>query len=93
MVDILRQKDPKMPLDLEMITRDPLKIPIYTDQYWATFQDVPGQQVAHMMQIIQKNPPKKPLPTIAGLELAARKKLEEDYNLACIRYARENLGL
>jgi L-ribulose-5-phosphate 3-epimerase UlaE len=93
MVDILRQKDPNMPLDLEMITRDPLKVPIYTEQYWATFQDVPGQQVARMMQIIQKNPPRKPLPTIAGLDLPARKKLEEDYNVACIRYARQNLGL
>ena len=93
MVDILRQKDPTMPLDLEMITREPLKVPVYTDQYWVTFQDVPGQQVAHMMQIIQKNPPKKPLPTISGLDLPARKKLEEDYNVACIRYARQNLGL
>jgi sugar phosphate isomerase/epimerase len=93
MVDVLRQKDPNMPLDLEMITRDPLKVPIYTDQYWVTFQDVPGRQVAHMMQIIEKNPPKKPLPTIAGLDGPARGKLEEDYNLACIRYARQNLGL
>lgn len=93
MVDVLRQKDPKMPLDLEMITRDPLKVPIYTDQYWVTFQDVPGQQVARMMEIVQKNPPKKPLPTIAGLDGPARKQLEEDYNVACIRYARKNLGL
>jgi 3-oxoisoapionate decarboxylase len=93
MVDILRAKNPDMPLDLEMITRDPLKVPIYTDQYWVTFQDIPPQQVAHMMQIIQKNPPKKPLPTVAGLDGPARKKLEEDYNLACIRYARQNLGL
>ncbi|MES1260103.1 MAG: sugar phosphate isomerase/epimerase, partial [Acidobacteriota bacterium] len=89
----LRAKDPHMPLDLEMITRDPLKVPVYTDSYWVTFQDVPGQQMAHMMQIIQKNPPKKPLPSIAGLDAPARKKLEEDYNVACIRYARQNLGL
>jgi sugar phosphate isomerase/epimerase len=93
MVDILRQKDPNMPLDLEMITRDPLKVPIYTDQYWATFEDVPGRQVAHMMKIIQQNSSKKPLPSTAGLDLPARRKLEEDYNVACIRYARQNLGL
>ena len=93
MVDTLRQKDPNMPFDLEMITRDPLKVPIFTDQYWTTFEDVPARQVAHMMGILNKNPPKKPLPKTTGINGAARKKLEEDYNLACIRYARQNLGM
>lgn len=93
MVTILRQKDPDMALDLEMITRDPLKVPIYTDVYWVTFEDIPPRQVAHLMEIVEKNPPKRPLPSITGLDLAARKKAEEDYNLACIRYARANLGL
>ena len=93
MVEILRQKDPNMALDLEMITRDPLKVPIYTDPYWATFEDIPARQVAHLMEIIEKNPPKKPLPTTTGLDSAARKKVEEDYNVACIKYARAHLGL
>lgn len=93
MVDILRAKDPNMPFDLEMITREPLKVPIFTDQYWVTFGDIPPQQVAMMMDTIRKKASKKPLPTLAGLDPAARKKLEEDYNVACIRYARQNLGL
>lgn len=93
MVVTLRAKNPDMPLDLEMITRDPLKIPIYTDQYWVTFEDIRGRQVAQIMEIIQKNPPKGPLPKTAGLGLEERKKLEEDYNLACIKYARKNLDL
>jgi sugar phosphate isomerase/epimerase len=93
MVDILRAKDPDMPLDLEMISREPLKVPIYTSQYWVTFQEVPGQQVAKLMEIVEKNPPKKPLPTTAGLGPEERKKYEEDNNVACIRYARQNLGL
>jgi sugar phosphate isomerase/epimerase len=93
MVDVLRQKDPNMALDLEMITRDPLKVPIFTDQYWATFEDIPARQVARLMEIVEKNPPRKPLPTIAGLDPAARKKVEEDYNVACIKYARQHLGI
>lgn len=93
MVVALREKDPNMPLDLEMITRDPLKVPIYTDQYWVTFEDIRGRQVARIMETIQKHPPKKPLPTTTGLDLEARKKLEENFNLACIRYARANLEL
>ena len=93
MVDTLRAKNPEMPMDLEMITRDPLEIPIYTDKYWATFKDVPGRQVAHMMEIIQKNPPKKPLPHTTGLDAEARKQQELDNNIASIKYARQHLGL
>ena len=93
MVDILRAKDPNMIFDLEMITREPLKVPIFTDQYWVTFKETPPQQVAKLMEIIQKKASKKPLPSISGLDPAARLKFEEENNLACIKYARQNLGL
>jgi len=39
MVAALQKKDANMPFDLEMITRDPLKIPVFTDKYWVTFDD------------------------------------------------------
>ena len=93
MVQLLRQKDPNMVFDLEMITRDPLKVPIFTDKYWATFQELPGRQVARIMEILQKNPPRNPLPKTTGLGPAEQLKLEDGYNLACIQYARQNLGL
>lgn len=93
MVDILRAKDPNMIFDLEMITREPLKVPIYTDQYWVTFKETPPQQIAKFMELMQKKASKKPLPSIAGLDPAARAKYEEENNMACIRYARQNLGL
>ncbi len=93
MVNILREKDPNMSFDLEMITRDPLKIPIFTAKYWATFEDVPARQVAWVMETVQKNPPKKALPQTKGLSPADQLKLEDEYNAACIRYARQNLGL
>jgi len=93
MVQTLRQKDPNMVFDLEMITRDPLKIPIYTDKYWVTFQDMPARQLARIMEILEKNPSRKPLPKTSGLSPAEQLKLEDEYNLACLRYARENLGL
>lgn len=97
MVQILRQKDPNMIFDLEMITRDPLKIPIYTQKYWATFDDavspLPGRDVAKMVALVKKNRPKKPLPKITGLSPEAAAKLEEDYNKQCIAYGRANLAL
>jgi sugar phosphate isomerase/epimerase len=93
MVDTLREKDPNMAFDLEMITRDPLKVPIFTDKYWVTFSDMPARQVAKIVEIVAKHPPKKPLPKVSGLSPADQLKLEDEYNVACIKYARQNLGL
>ena len=97
MVQILRQKDPNMIFDLEMITRDPLKIPVYTQKYWATFDDgispIPGRDVAKVMALVRKNKPKKPLPKTTGLSPEAATKLEDDLNNQCIAYAKANLAL
>lgn len=96
-VQMLRQKDPRMLINLEMITRDPLKIPVYTPKYWATFDDsyspLPGRDVAKVLALVKKNPPKKPLPRTTGLSPEAQLKLEDDLNQQCVTYARQNLGL
>jgi len=96
-VQVLRQKDPNMIFDLEMITRDPLKIPVYTPKYWATFDDavspIPGREVAKVLALVKKNRPKKPLPKITGLSPEAAAKLEDDCNRQCVAYARANLAL
>jgi 3-oxoisoapionate decarboxylase len=96
-VQVLRQKDPNIIFDLEMITRDPLKIPVYTEKYWATFDDsyspLPGKDLAKVLNLVRKNPPKAPLPRTSGLSAEAAVKLEDDLNLQCIAYARQNLDM
>ena len=37
MIEVLRQARPRLPMCLEMITRDPLKVPYRDDGYWASF--------------------------------------------------------
>jgi sugar phosphate isomerase/epimerase len=95
-VDILRAKDPNMLFCLEMITRDPLKIPVFTDKYWATFSDpsteIPGRDVAMTWALVHRNPPKEPLPRVGKLSPAAQLKAEDQYNWRCIDYARRNLN-
>jgi 3-oxoisoapionate decarboxylase len=95
--EVLRQKDPNMIFDLEMITRDPLKIPVYTPKYWASFDDtlspLPGRDLAKVLDLVRKNKPKKPLPKTTGLSPEAQVKLENDLNAQCIAYARQNLGM
>jgi 3-oxoisoapionate decarboxylase len=96
MVSLLRQKDPNMIFELEMITRDPLRIPVYTPKYWATFQDsspLSGQELAKMLALVKKNKPKKPLPKTSGLAPEAQLKLEDDLNNQCIAWCRQNLNM
>ncbi len=95
MVALLQQKDPHMPLDLEMITRDPLKIPVFTKKYWATFDDtgspLPGRDLARTLEIVKKNTPKKPLPHTTGLSLDVQLRLEQDCVRRSIEWAKANL--
>jgi sugar phosphate isomerase/epimerase len=89
----LRHKDPKMLFCLEMITRDPLKIPVFTDHYWLTFSDVPGRDVAKVLDLVKKNPPKTPLPRVSQLSPEEQLKAEDRNNLACIQWAHQNLNM
>jgi 3-oxoisoapionate decarboxylase len=97
MVKVLQQKDPNMIFALEMITRDPLKIPVFTKKYWATFDDsyspLPGRDLARILQIVKANPPKTPLTTTAGLSAAEGLELENQLVNRSIAYARKNLSV
>ncbi|HUK16428.1 MAG TPA: sugar phosphate isomerase/epimerase family protein [Bryobacteraceae bacterium] len=91
MVAALQKKDPNMPFDLEMMTREPLKVPVFTDKYWATFGDIPGKDLAHILEIVHKNKPKSPVPHVEGMSLEAQVKFEDENNRKCINWARQNL--
>jgi sugar phosphate isomerase/epimerase len=97
MVQALRARDAKMLFCLEMITRDPLKIPVLTDKYWATFDDsyspLPARDLAKVLELVRDHPPKKPLPRISGLSTAEQVRAEDAFNQQCIDYGRQNLGL
>jgi sugar phosphate isomerase/epimerase len=97
MVRVLQQKDPDMIFALEMITRDPLKIPVFTEKYWATFDDsyspLPGRDLARILEIVRTTPPKTPLTTTSGLDAAAGLRLEDELVNRSIAWARQHLKL
>jgi sugar phosphate isomerase/epimerase len=97
MVKVLQQKDPNMIFALEMITRDPLKIPVLTKKYWATFDDsyspLPGRDLARMLEIVRTTPPKTPLTKTTGLSAPDALKLEDEMIKRSIAWARKNLSL
>ena len=96
-VDALRKKNRNMPIYLEMITREPLKVPVYAESYWRSFDDpystISGHDLAKVLKLVKTKGSKKPLPTIAGLSPEAQVKLEDDFNNQCIQWGRKNLAL
>jgi 3-oxoisoapionate decarboxylase len=92
-VDSIRKARPRARLNLEMITRDPLKVPCMTERYWVTFPERNGAYLARTLRLVHDHPPAEPLPHVSGLEEKARRRQEEDNVKQCLAYAREKLGL
>jgi sugar phosphate isomerase/epimerase len=92
-VQVLREAKPAPRLNLEMITRDPLKIPCLTERYWATLEHVPGRRLAGALALVRKHAAKKPLPRVANLTREERVKQEDENVRASLAFARDRLDL
>jgi sugar phosphate isomerase/epimerase len=92
LVAALRKARPDVRVNLEMITRDPLKIPCLTPGYWATLEEVPGRRLAEMLALVRARAGKKPLPRISELNRKERLEREEDNVRRSLRYAKERLN-
>jgi len=82
----VRKARPKTRFILEMITRDPLKIPVWTDKYWATFPERPATALARTIQLVKRNPPRVPPPTTSDKPVEDVKALEARNVGICLRY-------
>ncbi len=92
MVGILRGAKPAVRFGLETLTRDPLKVPVLTDKYWATFPAVPGSDLARTLRLVRTHQAQK-LPQISRLPLAEQVACESAGIAKSFQYAREVLGL
>lgn len=92
MVEILRKEKPKLRFCLEMITRDPLKVPVLEKKYWATFPDLPAGDLARTLRYVRDG-------ATDNLQYVTRMTPEEqvareDANVReSLNYARDELGL
>lgn len=89
-----QKKNPKMLFQLEMLTRDPLKVPIFTAGYWNVFDEkspVPPRDLAMLVDWVRKHPPKHPLPKTSGLTPVQQLALEDELNQRSINWARAHL--
>ena len=92
MVRILKEAKPQIEFSLELITRDPLKVPCLTEKYRATFADLPARELAHTLRIVRENASDR-LPQVSRLPLEEQVKREEENVKRSLAYARDRLGL
>jgi len=89
-VGALRAARPGITFNLEMATRDPLRVPCLKPEFLATFPGKPDVDGA--MARVRKNPPKAALPRIAGKTLDEQLAFEEENNKKCFVWGRKELG-
>lgn len=92
-ISLVLQARPKTRFSLEMITRDPLKVPCLTDEYWVSFPDRNGLYLARTLKLVEKDRSPQSLPRITQLSHDDRLRIENENVIACLRYAREHLDL
>jgi len=92
-VALVRQHRPKAHFSLEMITRDPLKVPCLDDEYWVTFPGRNGIYLARTLKFVKEHKSAKPLPRVSQLPHEQALKVEEQNVVDCLQYAREHLDL
>lgn len=92
MVRIMKEHNPKIRFNLEMITRDPLKIPCLTKKYWATFDQISASELALFLYKIRNQKVKTPLPIVSAMTTDAQLAMEVENNRTSLEYARMHLG-
>lgn len=92
-IQVLRTARPELQFSLEMITRDPLQVPCLSKKYWATFEKLPGRQLAQALALVRKHAAKQPLPRVSSLSKEEQLQAEEANVRASLKFAGEALGL
>jgi sugar phosphate isomerase/epimerase len=93
MVDVVRRARPEAHFSLEMITRDPLKVPYLDNGYWVTYSSRDPARVEAFRTSVLAKASTAPLPRVSGLTPEAMLAAEDANVGACVAYAKGTLGL
>ncbi len=91
-VQLLRREKPDLHFSLELITRDPLKVPVLEPSYWATFPQLPAQELADMLRFVHDHAQEK-MQQVSSLSPDQRVELEQANIQQSLLYAHDQLGL
>ena len=92
MMDLCEAKNPQVQFNLEMITRDPLRVPVLKGHYHATLPNLPARELIDTLTLARRGEAAR-LPTIARMSAAEQIAIEERYNRQSFEHARMNLQL
>lgn len=90
-VATLRRANPDLVFNLEMATRDPLKVPCLRDDYWATFPERKATHLASALARVKANPVKAPPPTVEGKGVDQILAEEEAHNRQGMGWMKQNI--
>lgn len=93
MFDVCRNNNSQVTFNLEMITRDPLKIPCLTSDFWQTLPSVTAAQLATTLNTVQNKSFKADLPVVSHLSDEERLAVEERNILTSLAFSQRELGL
>jgi sugar phosphate isomerase/epimerase len=92
-VEAVRRVKPKVRFSLDMLTRDPLKIPCLTEKYWVTFTERNGRHLARALAGVRKKKSAAPLARVTGMGREEQLRVELENVTASVAYARNQLGI
>jgi len=92
-ISTLRKHRSDIPICLEMITRDPLKVPYKTDHYWVTYERRDEARIRKFENGPLKRSSAKPLTRITGLSAAQALAVEDENLRRSAAYAKQTLKL
>lgn len=75
---MMRDHNPRINLVQEIITRDPLEIPVLTESYWKTLPGIGADRLATTMANVRARA--QALPVVSGLSPQQKLQTEEDNN-------------
>ncbi len=87
MVQVLQKHHPEVRFSLEMMTRDPLKVPCLTDRYWAAMGDIPGRDLARTLKMVKACACRDSLPAISPLPPEEQLAVEDANVRKCLACA------
>ena len=90
-VATLRRRRPEVRLNLEMITRDPLRVPCLREAYWATMSHVRAAELADALSRVRKHRFAGELPVVSKLPHREQLQAEADNIDRSLSYAEQKL--
>jgi sugar phosphate isomerase/epimerase len=93
LVKILCTAKPDLHLNLEVITRDPLNVPVLSDSFWVTMPDTPARNLARALRVVKERGAQKPFVEVSHLPVERQLALEASNVRQSLAYARDRLGL